>query len=224
MKSTKRYWNRNPKGRKSYNGLKYGKLTVLYDLEDVILPSGQINRFVMCKCDCGNEKPIRLLHLANNKIISCGCLQRIRGGKSHDPLFKRWKAMVERCTVPGNIRAKRYMNRGINVCDEWLVYENFEKWAFLNGYDEKLQIDRIDNNGNYEPANCRFVPHTLNCVNKEVTFRVDYRGVRFPLVLLLDILSISRSHYPAIRARILRGWDHTRAVETKIREGNYVKG
>ena len=77
-------------------------------------------------------------------------------GDSRSKLYYVWRQMKARCSSPGNKDYKRYGFYGIKVCDEWLDYRIFRQWANDNGYAEGLTIDRIQNDGNYEPNNCRF--------------------------------------------------------------------
>ncbi|AVM69756.1 hypothetical protein C3V36_11205 [Lachnospiraceae bacterium oral taxon 500] len=87
-------------------------------------------------------------------------------------LYSIWKGMRSRCTNSKNKAYKNYGGRGITVCDEWLSYDNFYEWAMANGYDESLTIDRADNDENYEPSNCRWVPMECQLRNKRSTVRV----------------------------------------------------
>ena len=200
---------------------KFGSLTTIDEVERIKLPSGQYNRAFLCKCDCGNEKIIRLSHLIRGRIKTCGnCNQKNDLGNAK--LYRVWRSMKERCYLSSYIRAERYSQRGIKVCDEWLYnYSNFKEWALINGYDPSLRIDRIDNNGNYQPNNCRFVTNKDNCNNREVTFKVNYQGQEIAFMTLMDKLKINEKHYPAIRTRIKRGWKHDKAINTPIKNGNY---
>ena len=77
-----------------------------------------------------------------------------------------WRGMKQRCQNPNCHSYKNYGGRGINICDEWLDFENFYEWALSSGYQDELQIDRINNDGNYEPSNCRWVTPKENARNK----------------------------------------------------------
>lgn len=101
------------------------------------------------------------------------------------PVYATWRSMLTRCGYIEGAKpheVKRYIGRNIKVCEEWLEYEAFEKWALSHGWKRGLQIDRIDNDGNYEPSNCRFVTAKQNCANRGNCLSVVYRGKRMKLV------------------------------------------
>ena len=123
-----------------------------------------------------------------------------------------WKNMKHRCSPTGDAEhRKNYYDRGIRVCDEWQKFENFYEWAINNGYREddlyesgrnKITIDRIDNNGNYEPSNCRWITFEENQYNKQHTMYANYKGK------IKNILEISKEtglEKSTIRTRIIRG-------------------
>lgn len=78
------------------------------------------------------------------------------------PIYNKWKHMKARCLNSNNKDFKSYGGRGIKICDEWLTFTPFYEWAMQNEYKMGLDIDRIDNDGNYEPNNCQFISHIDN--------------------------------------------------------------
>lgn len=132
--------------------------------------------FGLFLCSYCNKEVIK--RLSNGKAAkSCGCVRSKLAGegrKTHgecdrNNLYIRWKHIKSRCF---NFNAKDFDNyggRGITVCQEWLEYIPFRDWALSNGYKKELTIDRIDNDGNYEPKNCRWVTNTINIRNSRAT-------------------------------------------------------
>lgn len=127
-------------------------------------------------------------------------------------LHSIWKNMKHRCSSKGDSKhRKNYYDRGIRVCDEWQKFENFYEWAINNGYREddlyesgrnKITIDRIDNNGNYEPNNCRFITHKENQYNKRTTKYVSYNERKYNLEELSKELGLK---HQTLFNRIKRG-------------------
>jgi hypothetical protein len=85
--------------------------------------------------------------------------------RGNEELFNVWHTMKSRCENQKRGNYGRYGGRGIEVCDEWHIAENFVKWAIKNGYRRGLQLDRINNDGNYNPDNCRWVTPKQNSRN-----------------------------------------------------------
>ena len=98
-------------------------------------------------------------------------------GQAGTKLYKRWADMRHRCNNPNHKCYKDYGARGIKVCTEWNAsFVAFYEWAQANGYDESLTLDRIDNDGNYEPNNCRWISMTEQCNNRRSSRYLEYQG------------------------------------------------
>ena len=123
--------------------------------------------------------------------------------------------MIRRCYSPKDNHYNRYGKRGIKVCEEWRKdCKSFYKWAKDNGYKVGLQLDRINNDGNYEPNNCRWVSARENSLNKRNTLMIIYKGKRKPLA---DWAMEKGLNYDTLKDRIYRyGWSIERALETPV--------
>lgn len=141
------------------------------------------NSHYRCVCECGNETIVSRPNLKTH-TRSCGCLSREitsmtskTHGLSRSSIHNRWNAIKQRC---GDKNNKHYGGRGISICDEWSnSFISFYEWSIKNGYSEELEIDRINNNGNYEPSNCRWVEKTVNQKNKNPYFLKNKEGITF---------------------------------------------
>jgi hypothetical protein len=156
---------------------KYGRLTIVKEISPHIKPSGKTARKFLCRCDCGKAKTALLDKLRRGRIKSCGCFYKEsrstvnrKHGLSYHPLMRVHGGLVQRCKNKNDPGFSHYGGRGISVCLEWLAdFKSFYDWAIQNGYKKGLEIDRINNDGNYEPSNCRFVTKTQNARNKRST-------------------------------------------------------
>jgi len=147
-------------------GDKYGNLTCI---SDCFLVEGRLK--AKFKCDCGTDKEIEVRHVLYMRTKTCGakCPKSWRAthGLSSTRLYRIYGAMIKRCLNPLHKHYPDYGGRGITVCEEWKNdFRSFYDWAINSGYSDDLQIDREDNDGNYEPNNCRFVTCTVNQRNK----------------------------------------------------------
>lgn len=158
-------------------GKKFNHLTVI----EVIRNKGATKW--RCKCDCGNEYIGDAKYIKYGNIKSCGCISKeiIKNSICHKKIYNVWGGMINRCYNPNSSNYKNYGGRGIIVCEEWRKSaRNFIEWAYNNGYNETAQrgnctIDRIDNNGNYEPSNCRWVDMKIQNSNKRQIGRLAKR-------------------------------------------------
>lgn len=151
---------------------KYGKLNPIKECDPKkIGKQKRKTRYFLCKCDCGKFKEVSFSHLNSGKTKSCGCSKTnkhfIKHGLTNHKLYGVWSSMKQRCYDENKDRYKDWGGRGIKVCSIWKIdFLSFYNWAVNNGYYDGLQIDRIDNNGNYSPKNCHFVTAKENAKNR----------------------------------------------------------
>ncbi len=122
----------------------------------------------------------RVSSVEKNKIYKCKeCLGNPRRthGETGTRIYKVWTAMRDRCLRKNVKSYVNYGGRGITICDDWLKsYVSFRDWALTNGYNKDLTIDRINNNGNYEPSNCRFITRLDQAYNRRPSKKVSNTG------------------------------------------------
>jgi hypothetical protein len=149
------------------SGKRFGLLSVLCKTEGRDRKGAIIWK---CACDCGNETNVRSDSLLSGHTRSCGCLiatVATKHGMRHTRLYRIWGLMKSRCFNPNRDNFASYGGRGITVCEEWINdFPVFRDWALSNGYNDGLSIDRIDNDGNYEASNCRWVSPKVQCNNR----------------------------------------------------------
>lgn len=136
-------------------------------------------------------------------------------GMSHTRLHNIWLTMRQRCEKPNSSAYPKYGAKGIKVCSEWSVFENFRDWSLSNGYTDNLTIDRINPLGNYEPSNCRWVTQKIQQNNRSNNVRLTYRGRTHSIIEWSEITKIPlRNLYD----RYYRGWDISRIFEQPLRK------
>ncbi len=157
-----------------------------------------------CKCQCGCECVVKSDSLVSGKTASCGCRKleaakenckkyaiKPRHGLTGTIEHKTWLGMIERCTVD-KPRHAAYFGRGIEVCDRWMVFENF--FADMGIRPSSLHsIDRIDNNGNYEPSNCKWEISKNQQRNRRRSRYLIVDGVKRPLMEVAEELGMKKS-------------------------------
>lgn len=175
-------------------GVRFGRLTV-------VSSGGKIGnqRAWICKCECGNTtRPIRGASLRRGDTQSCGCLRKERfsnykHGGVGTRLYNIFKTMHRRCESETATKYPLYGGRGISVCEEWKNFDTFREWSLNNGYTDGLTIDRIDNNGDYSPSNCRWVSNKVQANNRRSNHQITYMGETHTLTRWSEITGIPRS-------------------------------
>lgn len=193
---------------------KFGRLTALYKLHNY----HNRGSYWLCICECGNLKEVYLGSLTSGATTSCGCYHKeiakvanTKHGKRYTRLHKIWRDMKQRCYNKHNTSYKYYGKRGIKMCDEWLNdFMNFYTWAMTNGYNDKLSIDRIDVNGNYEPNNCRWATRKQQARNRRSNKYYTINGKTHCIKEWCKILNLN---YKTVYTRLSRGWLVEKALE-----------
>ena len=138
-------------------GKQYGRWTVVEPAET------KNQRRILCRCECGKELIITASRLKRG-INGCKTCNVKKHGYEATPTYNTWRCMIARCTRPNNHNYANYAGRGISVCERWRIFANFLE--DMGPKPEGLQIDRIDNEGNYGPENCRWVTPKENSNNR----------------------------------------------------------
>lgn len=184
-----------------------------------------------CKCDCGADDVMaKTGHLRSNTVQSCGCMQkeayennlvtdgRINRthGMSRHPLDNVFDNMLKRCYDPKNHRYKTYGGRGIKICDEWLDDRGeFYRWGLANGWEKGLTIDRVDNDGDYTPDNCRFTDRYQQMNNTTRNVYLTWKGETKSIAEWAREIGTS---YISLQHRVYRGWSTERIFTQPFRK------
>lgn len=184
-------------------GETFNNLTVLYRSADVGRdPNKPVVNWV-CRCKCGNLAIVSSSALITGHSKSCGCMRVIHNESHKTRLYCIWENMKKRCRWEKDKRYKNYGGRGISVCDEWKNnYLVFKAWALSSGYKDDLTIERIDNNGNYCPENCRWATLAEQAQNTTRTRYVDFHGKKMTIRQIATELGVT---YSAVQHRLDRG-------------------
>lgn len=137
-----------------------------------------------------------------------------QGKRNASKLYSVWLNMRSRCYNPKNKKYKDYGGRGISICSYWDDFLNFKRWSLENGFDESLTIDRIDNNGNYCPENCRWINQKEQMRNTRVNHLLTYNGETKTMVEWSEITGIK---YHTLKQRINKyGYSVERALTEPV--------
>lgn len=179
----------------------------------------------LCRCDCGNKKNVLASSLHHHRTLSCGCWKvkvtternTVHGQSKRQgmtPEYYAWVGLKQRATNPNCVGADNYSGRGITVCDRWL--HSFQ--AFFSDMgprpSSRHSVDRINNDGNYEPSNCRWATKTQQCENQRRARMLEFRG---ETLNLSEIARRTGLKYLILFRRLKRGWNLERAVSTPVK-------
>ena len=154
------------------SGMKFGMLTAIKE-------AGRDKKgesLWLFRCDCGAEKIMNRYRVVSGGAKSCGCQKRnglrqnresiTKHGMAKTRVYRCWQSMKRRALGKTERYKREYTDRGITICKEWFDFISFYEWAIANGYSDDLTLDRIDNDGNYEPSNCRWATWKQQADNK----------------------------------------------------------
>lgn len=231
----------NEKEKRRYNshkdhseliGKRFGHWLVLSYIDGIRNKRGVCEIRYTCLCDCGTKKDILKSALLQGKTKSCGCMRNDRGedvrafnaSKLKDVYF----GMMQRCYYPNAISYKNYGGRGITVCDEWKGREgriNFYHWSVDNGYSEGLTLERIDNDKNYSPSNCRWATKKEQSNNTRRNHIITFNGETKTLIQWANQLGFTDGG--TLLKRLKYGWtlEETLTIKKTTSHGRsrYIK-
>lgn len=198
----------------------FGILTVLGYIGQT--PNGSRDAMWLCQCSCGNQKVAITARLNNGMIQSCGCLLneqlhkglKFKHGYARTRVHSIWQDMIRRCQNPKNKAFKNYGGRGIKVCERWFEFENFLA-DMGEPPSKKHSIDRKDNNGNYEPSNCKWATPMEQQNNRRNNRLITYQGKTQSMSMWCRELHISTS---AVYNRLARHWSIEKIFSTPVRK------
>lgn len=183
-------------------------------------------RLWLCRCSCTTEKIVRQNNLRSGHTQSCGCHMKAqtsqantKHGYTRTPTYVCWRNMKARCLNSNDTSYENYGQRGIKVCNRWL--DNFEN--FLEDMGEKPSschsIERIDVDGDYEPANCKWATSSEQARNYRRNVHIEHNGRR---QCVKDWASELGMHQSVLRYRLKAGWSINQAFYTPVRLGNKI--
>ena len=177
--------------------------------------------FLKVKCKCGVVRTVRPQPLKSGKSKGCGCEGnhtktqfKSTHGKTNTRLYRIFLNMKERCYDEKSKDFKRYGSRGIKICDEWLNdFEAFYDWSMSNGYKNNLSIDRINNDGDYHPKNCRWADGRVQSNNRRSSVFLEYKEKRLTVTEWARLLNVKAD---TLHRRKRNGWTDEEIITIPI--------
>ena len=174
----------------------------------------------LCRCDCGKESIIESSNLRRGMCVSCKSCAKTIHGHYGTRLYGIWKNMIKRCYVSSEVHYNRYGGRGIKICDEWgKNFLAFSLWSVVNGYSDSLTLDRINNDKDYCPENCRWTTKSQQQRNRCDTSYLKINGIRKPLREWAEGAGVP---YQTVVNRIKYGWPTSRLFDPPDRHRKRV--
>lgn len=201
---------------KDLTGYVFGRLTVIAPTDR------RVGKYVVwrCTCECGAEHSVSAGSLHNGSSRSCGCLRRdvattsnTTHGANRTRGHQSWIQMLNRCRNPRATGFEHWGGRGITVCERWLRFENF--LADMGPRPKGLSLERLDNNKNYEPGNCKWATRTEQCRNRSTTTSLTFQGETRCITEWARLLGMRPA---TLWARIKHGWSTERALTAPVRD------
>jgi hypothetical protein len=175
-------------------------------------------RVAVFQCECGKKELVRWYNVRYGRANSCGCLRKLNSGtrthgysQSNNKTYVAWASMHQRCKSKRGKWFKSYTCRGIVVCDRWLSFESFleDMGEAPNG----ASLDRINNDGSYEPSNCRWADRKTQSRNRTDNVWLIHNGARLTLTDWSNAIGI---HATTIQSRLKCGWSVERALTEPV--------
>lgn len=210
-------------------GSRFGRLVVVEEVEQTVLPCGKRYRRMGCICDCGAEVAVLLGNLRNRRVQSCGCFNAERtaersmthgqaGRGSQSANYQLWAGIKQRAVTGSSTDAARYVERGITMYWPWVDdFVAFDSWIKenLGERPEGHSLDRINNDGNYEPGNLRWATRTEQSNNTGRNVSLTLNGETKTLSQWAARAGVPMN---TLRQRIFKlGWPVEKALTTPVR-------
>lgn len=198
-----------------------------FNLLVAISPAANVKKEIhwLCRCDCGKETICSGGNLRSGHTKSCGCLKAqaqqygsVTHGMTHTSIYHTWNKMRQRCQNPNHDRFADYGGRGIRVCDTWSnSFEAFHDYVSrLSHFNESgRSLDRINNDGNYEPGNVRWATRVQQNRNTRQVLQITFDGKTQGVAEWANEYGLDRKR---LYKRLWNGWDIKRALMQPVRK------